>query len=183
MPHYSIRDSVLWATPAARPAGFGKSRPRGAKAAGLRYERGLAKALPEGLHGQWFQFRDSAGQHYCQPDLILRGERESPVEPGRVVVLEAKYTWTIDAHTQLARLYLPVVGKAWHCRPLGIVICRNLTPETPRRFLARDMAEALELAASGLTPILQWLGGEPSGLRPHFPLSPAAPFTKPRIAA
>lgn len=174
MGHYSVVGSVLWALPISRPASIPKSRPRGAKAHGLRYERTLAKALPEAQHGQWYEFRDAAGRHFCQLDLLLRPKYHAPV------VLEVKYTWVLEAHTQLARLYMPVVERALGVRPLGIVLCKNLTPETPRKFLARDWSEALALANAGLTPILQHIGGP---LRTHFPDLLSAPLAPGRIAA
>lgn len=176
MSHRVVRDSVAWAMPIARPDCIPKSRPRGAKAQGLRYERSLAAALPAGLHGQWFEFRDGAGRHFCQPDLLLRGEAH------RTLVVECKYTWVLEAHTQLAQLYLPVVGRAWGCRPLGLVICKNLTPEVPRRFLAASLAEALAMAETGVTPIFQWLGGV-LALPPQFSALALAPLTPARAAA
>jgi len=75
-----------------------KGRPKGAKAAGLRYEKALAAAIPRAEHGQWFEFTDLNGPGHCQMDLLIVGNK-------RVVILECKLT---DVQTGRAQLGRPV---------------------------------------------------------------------------
>jgi len=80
--------------------------------------------------------------------------------PGKLVVLEAKYTWTPSAHTQLEQLYRPVVEAAMGGKMAGVVVCKNLVPEMPRSIhVTGNLANALVLAASGVPCVVQWIGG------------------------
>ena len=138
----------------ARPAVIPIGRPRAAaKIAGLRYEREVAKMLGllGAVHGRWFEYWDSAGRGFCQPDLVLPWR-------GKLVVFECKYTWTPVAHTQLDSLYLPVVAKALGKPVLGAVICKKLLPETADRSICVDVHRAIALAESGASPVLHWIG-------------------------
>ena len=63
--------------------GYGPGRPRGAKAAGHRYEAKLAAALPGFRRGVWWRYLDVNGVGWCQTDLVSVGVRA-------VLVLEAK---------------------------------------------------------------------------------------------
>lgn len=135
-----------------RPKCIPQGRARGAKAAGLRYEREIAGALPGSVHGQWFEFRDRNGLGYCQPDLLLRGG------PGELVVLEAKYTWVAQGHGQIAELYRPVVELATKRWVLGIVVCKVLRSSMPGVAIASTLEEALNLARQGRTVALHWIG-------------------------
>lgn len=149
---YRVIEGLLSARASDRPQGMPKSRARGAKAAGLRYERELARALPQAKHGQWWQFVDRNGPGYCQTDLLLKTELG-------LFVLEVKYTWTLAGHGQLSKLYRPVVEKALG-QPVGLVqVCKKLLPETPRQTIRLSLKEALALAASGAPAVLSWIGG------------------------
>lgn len=83
---------------------------KGARAAGLRYERRAQLYLAamagsrEYLRGPWVAFKchGDAQWRYCQPDGVL-------VEEKRIVIVEIKYHHTTDAWWQLWRLYRPVV--------------------------------------------------------------------------
>lgn len=145
-------NGLISAKASARPPGMPKSRARGAKAAGLRYERELAKALPQAKHGQWWQFVDRNGPGYCQTDLLLKTELG-------LFVLEVKYTWTPAGHEQLRKLYKPVVEKALG-QPVHLVqVCKRLTTEVPRDSVRLELSEALALAANGWPAVLAWIGG------------------------
>lgn len=135
-----------------RPACIPQGRPRGAKAAGLRYERSLAKALPVAKHGQWFEFEDEHGRGYCQVDLMLQ------LLSG-ILILEAKYTWTAEGHLQLEQLYIPVVSAAWGLPTRGLVVCKKLVPEMSGVAVAGDLDTALKYIACGQRCALHWLGG------------------------
>lgn len=148
-----------WARVCDRPGNLPVSRPRGAKAAGVRYERELARALPAAKHGQWWEFQDRAGVGHCQTDLILE-------QPWGVLVLEAKYTWTEVGHGQIERLYKPVLSKALGVPVFGLVVCKVLTPGVPKASLCRDLAEAADSAWRGRQTVLHWIGGSLGPLRP-----------------
>ena len=141
-----------------RPAQIPKSRPRGRKAAGLKYERNLAEGLPGAKHGQWFKFVDSNGPGFCQPDILLR-------TPVGIAVLESKYTWTQAGHVQLDKLYIPVVEMAWPDQPaFGIVVCKVLTADVDPSWICRDLASAIARAAGDASrTVLHWIG---AGLGP-----------------
>lgn len=144
---------LLWAAQVARPGFIPKSRPKGVKAKGLRFERLVAKAMPGATHGPWFEYGDANGKGWCSPDLLLEF-------PERVVVVEVKLTDTPDAIGQLAGLYLPVVAKALAKPAYGIIIARNLTTQTDRGRLRPSLGAALRVAGSAI-PIVQWLGRGP----------------------
>lgn len=147
-------DGLLEARRCGWPPRIGHPHPRrgSAKAAGLAYERSLAGALPGAVHGQWFQFRDAAGLGWCQVDVFVEGQRE-------VLVMEVKYSWILEAHEKLERLYLPVVRMALGKPTLGLVVARRLDPEMVRQRVlhAEDLAQALALARRGRA-CLHWLG-------------------------
>lgn len=137
----------------AKPKAIPTGRPRGAKAAGVRYERALARELvPGGFQaGVWFEFRDRGGSGWCQPDLILVGTRS-------VLVLEAKYTWTRVGHEQIEFLYRPVLERVFDLPVKGVVVCRVLIPETRECCVIGDLASALAVPA-GTRSVLHWLPG------------------------
>lgn len=142
---------LRWATLCDRPTCIPVSRPRGAKAAGLRYERMLAKAMPEALRGQWFEFEDQNGRGFCQTDLLL------PITFGRVAVLECKYTWTWEGLTELEQLYLPVVREALKKDVIGLMVCKKLTPNSGQ--VSGSLGEALQAAAGGKPAVWHWISG------------------------
>ena len=145
-----------------RPSCIPKGRARGKKAAGLRYERELAKALPKARHGQWFQFEDLRGPGWCQVDLLLE-------EGGVWLILEAKYTWTQVGHNQIQLLYKPVIERATGQLAVGVVVCKVLTQETPKGWVCRGLEEARSRALCGLPTVLHWIG---SGLGPLQTIRP-----------
>lgn len=149
---------LLWARPCSRPAAIPIGRPRGAKAQGLRYERALAREL-DGKHGQWFEFEDANGRGWCQTDLLLgRGSM--------AVVLECKYTWTLEGHLALAKLYLPVVQMALQRPTCGLVVCKKLVPDVALHGvqICSSLEEAL-MAAPRRCVAWHWTGV--SALVPH----------------
>lgn len=136
----------------ARPAGIPVSRPRGAKAQGLRYERAFGRAAgAEAIIGPWFEFFDSNGPGWCQPDVLL------PSGQGTLLILECKYSWVAEAEGQIEWLYRPVVEAVAGRRTAGIVVCRRLVAEI-RRPVVGTLTEAIELALVGKRPVLHWIG-------------------------
>jgi len=125
---------------------------KGAKAAGIRFERALHKALPGSIHGQWFEFEDASGFGYCQTDLLF------PLG-GMYVVIEAKYTLVPGAHSKLAGLYVPVVSQAFGGEACGVVIVKNLDPRYRRGRIYTDIQTAAEASwMTGYPTLIQWSG-------------------------
>ena len=125
------------------PAG----RPRGAKRLGVKFEDHAALALPGAERGVWFEFEDSAGHGFAQADFVWQGR-------GYAVVGEAKLTWRASAYVQLRRLYFPLVQLLLGCPVGGIVVCKNLTRETPRAEVTSDLPLALAATRGGIIPVL-----------------------------
>lgn len=152
--------NIRAAYPCNRPAFIPVGRPRGAKAAGIRYERLFKSYLSTANHGQWFEYETIDGQtHYCQTDALVS------FLPDLMLVLELKYTLVPDAAIKLRGLYIPVVTTAMGLTTYGAVVSRNLTPNPGP--LAYSLTEALTLARTGLIPTLHWVGQ---------PLSPTSPL-------
>ena len=140
---------VTFAAPCLRPPWIKANRPRGAKAAGLRYERALAKAVPLALHGQWFQYRTSDGPAWCQTDLLLLGKK-------RAIVIEVKLSDYLGARVQVQNLYLPVLRAAYpHLEPFGVIVLRSLEQVPADIEVFESLAPALR---SSDVPLVHWLG-------------------------
>jgi hypothetical protein len=134
----------------ARPACIPASRPRGSRAAGLRYERALAKSLPAALHGCWFEFEDANGHGYCSPDLILS-------QSNLLVILEAKLSFTLDAVPQLD-FYSTIVEKALRKYTVPIIVTKYLRDVPPNFVIQSDLEYAILSARRQQLTILHWLG-------------------------
>lgn len=143
----------------ARPTYIPVSRPRGVKAFGTRYEKILHAELGPGwLRGKWFEYEDSNGLGCCQVDFM--GVQ------GRLWLLETKYTWTLEGHEQLERLYAPVVALARGVEEssIGLVlVCKNLTARAMAQTgrVADSLNVAMTNARPGVRTVLQWLPGTP----------------------
>lgn len=134
-----------------RPSVIPRGRPRGAKRHGLRYERDFAKAVgASAVHGQWFEFEDAAGKHYCQTDVIL------DIGPA-IVIFECKYTWVPEAAAKLEGLYRLVVEMAMGKPTLGVVVCKKLVRGLAEP-IAAELPTAIALARPGRPSVLHWLG-------------------------
>ncbi len=138
--------AALTVRPAARAA-----RSSGAKAAGLRYERAVASALPRAQHGQWFEYWDVNGPGMCQTDLLIVGAKT-------VLVMECKLSNVDEGRAQLRGLYLPVAQMVWPEKDvLGIVVARHLSRESALGNVRTSLRDAVELARQGELPTLHWL--------------------------
>ena len=144
-----VRD-IKWAKQLEK-APFPKSRPKdAAKAAGLRYERLVAKALHRATHNPWFQFEDINGISVCSPDLLYDSG-------DKILIIECKLTATQDAWAQLGGLYIPVVEKVFGRAVVPVSIAKNLTPNS--RIIVDTLASAIERATE--RPTLHWTGRGP----------------------
>ena len=141
---------LLSASPIARPKCIPRSRPRGVRALGLRFERALARALPTATHGQWWEYEDSDGHGYCQTDILLPWD-------GGFAILECKLTDTEAAREQLEELYLPVVRKALRKPVTGIIVTRHLTRTSDLSKVHDSLGLAL-IASRTRIPVFHWLG-------------------------
>lgn len=145
---YEIDTRIEWARECR--AIYGPSRAgKGPKGFGVRYERQVAKQLPGARHGIWFEFGDEKGKHNCQPDFIFSHRSNLHL------VIECKYTWVAEAHTQLDKLYLPVVATVTGGRTCGLVVCKRLTTGMHGVEVVGDLGRAIELACQG-TPKVVW---------------------------
>lgn len=133
-----------------RPSVIPVGRPRGSKAAGLRYEHAFGAALPQLKHGPWFSFQDNAGFGYCQPDFLL--ERANSV-----VLFECKLSLVAEAFEQLFGLYKPVVERALGKEAFGIVVTKHLRPSGGLAICSR-LEDALYQVVLKKPTVLHWLG-------------------------
>lgn len=155
---YRTVHGLLWAELSESPHSR-VSRPRGAKAQGLRYERIVAAALPQARHGQWFKYCDRNGLGFCQPDFLL------PYN-GLMLILECKLTDVPEAEGQLRQLYYPVVGHLSKLPVAGIVICKSVTANS--KNIVGTLREAADLAMTGIVPTLHWLGKSRTLIDPNW---------------
>lgn len=145
-------DSLHFARLIEQPSCIPKSRPRGTRAVGLRYERSLAKYLPSASHGQWIEFEDRNGAGFCQPDFLLN------FRPRCMVMLECKLSWTFDAVEQLDNLYRPVVEKVFGVPAVGVVVTKNLTNFPGYWKVCPTLGAAIEIAKQEQMSVWHWLG-------------------------
>lgn len=142
-----------------RPPSIPIGRPRGAKAAGMRYQRLVEKALlaafpGSGLDvGPWFEFADVNGRGYCQPDILIY----SPIRD-QYIIVEIKLSNFEAAQAQIIDLYAPVIERATRSRPLGLIIMKNLSPVVPAARIFEDFRSALACAQEDWFPVWHWLG-------------------------
>lgn len=145
---------------AQRPSFIPKGRPRGAAAAGLRYEKAFGRAIgPLATRGCWFTFKDSGGDGWCEVDFLIE-------MTSCVAILECKYTWTPAAYAQTELLYRPVVELALKKPVLTVQVCKRLVPDASRATrITGNLGNALILARSGALVTLHWLENTPVMLR------------------
>ena|ERR1700735_131891 len=126
---------------------------------GLSYQRKVNRALEvtaKAIGAQyeaepWFQFTDGHGRGQAVPDGLFHFA-------DLTLVIEIKYTFTIDALVKLRGLYLPVVGATTLMRLRPLIICRSLTPDAIPTVL--DIRQACALSGAHC-PTLLWRGTGP----------------------
>jgi len=148
---HRIVSGLKSAVPIDRPKCIPRSRPRGVRSLGLRFERQLAAALPEANHGQWFEYEDDNGKGYCQTDLIISFE-------DHLAVLECKLSNVESAYRQLNELYLPVVRRAYGRRVAGIVVTRHVTQVKRKNDICESLKLALRFSRTSI-PVFHYIGG------------------------
>jgi len=154
---HRVIEDLRWASLLSeRPSCIPASRPKGAKAAGLRFEKALSRHLSGSLHGKWFEFEDRNGHGYCQTDIIY--VFHTPITP-YAVIIEVKYTLVPGAHTKLQHLYLPIVSAALRMPSVGVVAVKNLDPRFRRGRIYTDLPSAVQAACTNSFPsLIQWSG-------------------------
>lgn len=145
-------EGLHWVQPRANP--WPRTRLRGSRAAGIRFQKATARAIPGARTDKWFEFFDSHGLGYCSPDIIL------PFG-GEVFVLECKLTATDEADVQLSGLYLPVVSHHTKRAARGIIVVRHLRPQVDLSRVRTGLRSCLRDATPAYFPILHWLGRGP----------------------
>ena len=137
---------LLWAEQVSCP--WPKSRARGSKALGLRYERLVASKIPGAIHNPWFKFQDAIGEGHCSPDVLVPGP------PGLLVECKLK-DWR-EAWEQVEGLYWPILEKVLGQRPVAVVVVRYASLGAP---IVTTLQQAIAKAAE--RPVLHWPGHGP----------------------
>lgn len=156
MGHRVIK-GLKWARLDEIGPGFGVSRPRGAKRAGIKYEKDLADAFHgKAAHGKWIKFEDQNGIGFAQPDILFPFNVE-------LFIVESKYTWVPEASTQISLLYKPLLEYIYSSNKIcGIVACKVITQfGATRQVVCSNMEQAINLSRNGQIPVLHWLGSGP----------------------
>lgn len=125
---------------------------------GVNYEKNFFKALESVLppsmlflHQPWFRYRTSGDRHcFCSPDGIVRDTTNE-----FALVFEVKLTWIPEAAEKLETLYCPVVSRALGIPARGIVVARNLIPDSPRP------QPSLGFAMMTHNALYHWIGSGP----------------------
>lgn len=111
---------VLEGWPSAVPQA---RRLRGARAAGVAYERKfgrfLAKLFPAVESGRWIRFADQKGLGLAQPDHFV------PLASG-VILFECKLSETPQAWSQLA-FYSELLASCFGLPVIEVQVCKHLT--------------------------------------------------------
>lgn len=105
-------ESVLHAGFAKQAPSFIRpSRPRGRRAAGVRYEKHVQevfeKLTPTYIRSPWIRFYVRGGQRerWCQPDGFF-----FDIRTGVITIVEIKYQHTTKSWWQLRKLYEPLLA-------------------------------------------------------------------------
>jgi hypothetical protein len=107
--------------------------------------------LPDVPHGPWLEYVDSAGRGFAQPDFVIK-------LGGALVVLECKYTWTPEGHTQVERLYKPLLERLEGLPVVGVQVCKKLLPGMPGEIAVCGSLTAAISAAWYGRAVWHWLG-------------------------
>lgn len=140
--NFSPAGFVYWAQffP-GEPGHIKPSKPRGARAEGIRYEKKVQKFLSGAHWGEykliaspWIIFRtgESKRDRFCQPDALLIN-----TETKHIVVIEVKLQHTQVAWWQVRQLYEPVlrvIYPGYSFTPLEIVRWLDTRAAFPETF-------------------------------------------------
>lgn len=115
------------------PFALGKRRAKGAKAAGLRYEKRVRQELeaqfgPAASFRYWLEFyqKGTYKRGLCELDALIQ------LRDGVLCIIEAKIKHTSDAWWQLRKLYQPLIQTLYpEHRVLVCEVCKFLDPAVP----------------------------------------------------
>lgn len=120
---------LKWAKECNVGPGFPEVRLTGSKAAGVAYEKRVAKDIKRRFGkdweikiSQWIRYEDSAGLGWARPDLYM-------IRDDLLVIVESKLTQTISAEKQLLKLYLPLLLRIYSRKIVCVQSCRSLRNE------------------------------------------------------
>lgn len=149
-----------------------RRRPRGAKGAGVKFERELSvKLLAAACHGQWFKFWDANGPGFAQTDFLL-------FCPDYVVCLEAKLGNISGGRDQFLQLYKPILEMVYGRPVYGLVVARHITELPSGMACGGTLTETLLHAIQSRdVACLHWRERYPLGIPPWLGPhpTPAAP--------
>lgn len=124
-------------------------RLKGAKAAGIAFERKFHRALPSLLKdsafekhdiraGEWLEYTDRYGKGYAQPDFYLLPPKDSGLAG---IIIETKLSLNTRGFFQLEQLYYPLLCKLYpDVEWKKLQVCKNMKPgfgEYPQLPLAK----------------------------------------------
>ena len=124
---------------------------------GLRYERHALGTLgarygPQLVPSPWLRYRERGAPwwRYAQPDGLLIDLRA-----GTICILEVKVRHTVAAHTQLRRLYEPLIRRifsapSWRFSCCEVVRSFDGRMPFPERYVLTDAPHTLRPGAFGL---------------------------------
>lgn len=161
---------LFWAEECERPGFASGGANSVVKRQGLAYEHKVAAAVGKGRGSVWFRYQDASGFGHCQPDLILFAQTPAFPQPF-IVVVECKLTWNLVARGQIQRLYKPVLEQIWGIEVRGVIVCKNVTPWTPRARICSTLSEAVGLTTPEEPSILHWPGRNAAALLPPVGIS------------
>lgn len=91
--------------------------------------RELTTRLGPPIYHQWIEYLDANGKGWAEPEAYYVAE-------DRIILVECKLTGGPGGREQLENLYAPLLShiykKPVHC----LLICRNVTVETPGPYVA-----------------------------------------------
>lgn len=142
-----VREAVTSAYPLFTAWAYGQktSGLRGARAAGLNYERKVERYIEswrgerEVVKGLPFRFCDRDGWRFCIPDFLLMDFSRK-----LCCIVEVKLRHSGTAGLELERLYVPVLAKAlkgWKIQALEI--CKWYVPGVTTTPLVKDVEKWL----------------------------------------
>lgn len=127
---------------------------------GLQYENRVGKQLQQHIHSElfrriehnpWFTFSDTYGTSNCCPDFLLWCD-------SGIIIVEVKLTWVEVAIAKLTDLYCPVISHALQEPVTPLIICRNVTANspTPKFTISSAMVSPYRLLHWPDTGKIQW---------------------------
>lgn len=153
-----------------------RRRPRGAKGAGVKFEKMLANAFGvRARWGQWFRFADLNGMGYAQTDLLLFARDE-------VIVFECKLGNIWAGEAQARELYKPILEHVYGLPCRCVVVARHLTDNPFPERVAQSLPDAIRLARTGIS-VLQWRERLPLVVPPGLGPNPHNPAPQRLLAS